>query len=68
MRTPKSEKRSTPETLEQEKFISDYVDCDRLSSVSIVSELFLKLKEVSVMIPDKDRIRGSLIRCQQSLV
>lgn len=60
---PKSERRRTPETLEQEKFISDYADRDRLgsTSASIVSEQLLRLKEVSVMIPEKDRIRGSLI-------
>ena len=45
---PKSERRKTPETLEQEKFIADYARIrDR--------------REMRIMIPEKDRIRGSLI-------
>lgn len=61
---PKSERRKSPETLEQEKFIADYARIrDRIDDnvESIVSETTNEIREVKIMTPDKDRIRGSLI-------
>lgn len=61
---PKSERRKTPETLEQEKFIADYAGArDRIDNnvESILNETTNEIREVKIMTPDKDRIRGSLI-------
>lgn len=61
---PKSERRKTPETLKQEKFIANYAGAsDRIADnvASIASKKTKEIKEVKIMKPDKDRIRGSLI-------
>ena len=61
---PKSERRKTPETLEQEKFIEDFARTrDRIDDnvESILNETTNEIREVKIMTPNKDRIRGSLI-------